>query len=177
MQTPVDPTTTSAWSDLSRTAESFYVDFRKWFEEDPERAKRFSREAADLYVDFSKNYLTDEVLEMLVRLAKEVQLEERRDAMFAGEIINTSEQRSVLHTALRRPKGDELMVDGVNVVDQVHETLERVYDFAEQVRSGSWVGVTGRQIKTIINIGIGGSDLGPVMVYEALKPYKLNDIE
>lgn len=177
MQTPVDPTTTSAWSDLSRTAESFYVDFRKWFEEDPERAKHFSREAADLYVDFSKNYLTDEVLEMLVRLAKEVQLEERRDAMFGGEIINTSEQRSVLHTALRRPKGDELMVDGVNVVDQVHETLERVYDFAEQVRSGSWVGVTGRQIKTIINIGIGGSDLGPVMVYEALKPYKLNDIE
>ncbi len=176
MQTPVDPTTTSAWADLSRTANSFEVDFRKWFAEDPDRAKRFSHNAADLYVDFSKNYLTDEVVGMLVRLAEEVQMPARRDAMFSGERINTSENRSVLHTALRRPKGDELIVDGVNVVDQVHETLDRIYEFADKVRSGAWVGVTGKQIKTVINIGIGGSDLGPVMVYEALKPYKTNEI-
>lgn len=113
---------------------------------------------------------------MLVRLAEEIQMQARRDAMFSGERINTSENRSVLHTALRRPKGDELIVDGVNVVDQVHETLDRIYEFADKVRSGAWVGVTGKQIKTVINIGIGGSDLGPVMVYEALKPYKTNEI-
>nr|WP_076389110.1 glucose-6-phosphate isomerase [Vaginimicrobium propionicum] len=177
MQTPVDPTTTSAWGDLARTAESFYVDFRKWFDEDPDRAQRFTRVGADLFVDLSKNYLTDDVLNMLVRLAEEVGLESRRDAMFNGEVINTTEKRSVLHTALRRPQGDELIVDGVNVVDQVHDTLDRMYEFAEKVRSGQWKGVTDKPIRTIINIGIGGSDLGPVMVYEALKPYKKDGLD
>ena len=171
MTTPVDPTTTPAWAKLSEIAADFRPDLRGWFAEDPGRAERFSLTAGDLFVDLSKNLITDELRDALVELGAQVGLEARRDAMFAGERINTTENRSVLHTALRRPPSDSLIVDGVDVVAQVHEVLAKVFEFADKVRSGSWLGVTGKPIATVVNIGIGGSDLGPVMVYEALKPY------
>lgn len=177
MQTPVDPTTTPAWQQLRTLHEAFVPDLRGAFAVDPERATRYSFTAADLYVDLSKNLIDDAVLDALLRLADEVGVAAHRDAMFGGERINVTEDRSVLHTALRRPKGDVLEVDGVNVVDQVHEVLDSMYAFAERVRSGEWVGVTGKKITTIVNIGIGGSDLGPVMVYEALKPYVTPGLE
>ncbi len=177
MQTPVDPTSTSAWGELAQTASNFHTDFRRWFAEDPDRAKRFSFTAADLYVDLSKNYLTDTVLDQLVALGEQVGLAAHRDAMLRGERINTTEDRAVLHTALRRPKGDVVEFEGKNIVEDVHETLERVYEFARKVRDGQWTGVTGKPIKTVINIGIGGSDLGPVMVNEALRPYRNDQIE
>lgn len=171
MAKPIDATSTQAWGKIKAICDSLDVDFRQWFANDPQRTENLSFTAADLYVDLSKSYLTNELKEALIELACEVNLAERRDAMFNGEQINVTEGRSVLHTALRRPKGDELILDGKNVVDDVHEVLERIYDFAEKVRDGQWRGVTGKPIKTIVNIGIGGSDLGPVMVYEALKPY------
>jgi len=171
MTAPVDPTTTAAWAKLAALHADLAPDLRAWFAADPARAERFTLEAGDLFVDLSKNLLTDDVLDALVELAREVGLEQRRDAMFAGEHLNVTEDRAVLHTALRRPRTDTLVVDGTDVVPQVHEVLDKVYAFAERVRSGEWVGVTGRPIETVVNIGIGGSDLGPVMVYEALKPY------
>jgi glucose-6-phosphate isomerase len=171
MSAPVDPTSTTAWSTLTALREDLHPDLRAWFAADPGRAERLTLDAADLHVDLSKNLVTDEVLAALVELAREVGLEARRDAMYAGERINTTENRSVLHTALRRPRGDSLAVEGTDVVEQVHEVLDRIYAFAERVRSGEWVGITGKAITTVVNIGIGGSDLGPVMVYEALKPY------
>ena len=171
MSAPVDPTGTAAWSRLTALHADLRPDLRGWFEADPGRADRFTLTAGDLFVDLSKNLLTDEVLAALVDLGREVGLEQRRDAMLAGEHINVTEDRAVLHTALRRPRGDSLVVDGANVVAEVHEVLDTMYAFARRVRSGEWVGVTGRPIETVVNIGIGGSDLGPVMVYEALKPY------
>ncbi len=171
MQTPVDPTKTEAWHKLSALHDAFVPDLRGAFDADPQRAEKYSFTAAELFVDLSKNLIDGAVLKALVDLADEVGVPAHRDAMFAGERINVTENRSVLHTALRRPKGDVLMVDGVNVVEQVHEVLDAMYAFADRVRSGEWVGVTGKKITTVINIGIGGSDLGPVMVYEALKPY------
>ncbi len=177
MQTPVDPTTTAAWQKLQSLHDALVPDLRKAFADDPERAARYSYSAADLYVDLSKNLIDDAVLDALVQLADEVGVAAHRDAMFGGERINVTEDRSVLHTALRRPKGDVLEVDGVNVVGQVHEVLDSMYAFAERVRSGEWIGVTGKKITTIVNIGIGGSDLGPVMVYEALKPYVAPGLE
>ena len=171
MSAPVDPTGTAAWSRLTALHADLQPDLRGWFEADPGRADRFTMTAGDLFVDLSKNLLTDEVLAALVDLGREVGLEQRRDAMLAGEHINVTEDRAVLHTALRRPRGDSLVVDGTDVVAEVHEVLDAVYAFARRVRSGEWVGVTGRPIETVVNIGIGGSDLGPVMVYEALKPY------
>ncbi|HEY3340069.1 MAG TPA: glucose-6-phosphate isomerase [Propionicimonas sp.] len=171
MSAPVDPTTTPAWEKLTQLASDLRPDLRGWFAADPGRAERFSLTAGDLYVDLSKNLVDDAVLAALVELGEQVGLAERRDAMYAGEKINVTENRSVLHTALRRPRSDSLVVDGTDVVVQVHEVLDKVYDFANRVRSGEWKGVTGAQIKTVVNIGIGGSDLGPVMVYEALKPY------
>ena len=167
-----DVTKTAAWAKLAGLHDTFTPDLRGWFAADPGRAERFTRTAGDLHVDLSKSFLTDELLDALVELADEVGLAERRDAMYRGDRINVTEDRSVLHTALRRPAGDALVVDGVDVVEQVHEVLAKVYAFADQVRSGEWKGVTGKPITTVINIGIGGSDLGPVMVYEALKPYK-----
>ena len=125
----------------------------------------------DLYVDLSKNLIDDEVLASLLELGEQVGLAARRDAMFAGERINVTENRAVLHTALRDPDNVEVDLDGTNVVPLVHEELQKVYAFADKVRSGEWRGVSGKQIETVVNIGIGGSDLGPVMVYEALKPY------
>ena len=168
---PVDPTTTPAWSALTALHESLDPDLRAWFAEDPGRAERFSYEVGDLFVDLSKNFLTDEVRDALAQLAEAVDVPGRRDAMFAGEHINITEDRAVLHTALRRPAGDALTVDGQDVVADVHEVLEKIYAFARRVRSGQWTGITGKPIKTVVNIGIGGSDLGPVMVYEALKSY------
>ncbi len=171
MSAPVDPTGTAAWSRLTALHAELRPDLRGWFEADPARAQRLSLTAGDLFVDLSKNLVTDEVLAALVDLAREVGLEQRRDAMLGGEHINVTEDRAVLHTALRRPRTDSLVVDGTDVVPEVHEVLDAVYAFARRVRSGEWVGVTGRPIETVVNIGIGGSDLGPVMVYEALKPY------
>ncbi|GDY32857.1 glucose-6-phosphate isomerase [Gandjariella thermophila] len=149
---------------------------RRLFAEDPERGKRLCAEAAGLYLDYSKNRITDETLRLLVQLARECGVEERRDAMFRGERINTTENRSVLHVALRMPKGSSLVVDGVDVVAQVHEVLDRMADFAGRIRSGEWRGHTGRSIRNIVNIGIGGSDLGPVMAYEALRHYTRRDL-
>ena len=172
-----DVTTTAAWATLSKLHDSFTPDLRGAFAADPDRATTLTRTAGDLHVDLSKNFLDADVLEALVALADEVGLAERRAAMYAGERINVTENRSVLHTALRRPRTDSLVVDGVDVVVDVHEVLDKVYAFANKVRSGEWKGVTGKPITTVINIGIGGSDLGPVMVYEALKPYKQAGLE
>ncbi len=171
MSQPVDATTTTAWAELRALHDSLEPDLRGWFADDPKRAEAFSFAAGDLHVDLSKNLINAEILDALVNLADQVGLTERRDAMFAGEHINVTEDRAVLHTALRLPRDASLVVDGVDVVPQVHDVLDKVYAFAEKVRSGEWTGVTGKRIETVINIGIGGSDLGPVMVYEALQPY------
>jgi glucose-6-phosphate isomerase len=171
MTSPVDATTTAAWAALTELKQGFEPNLRQWFADDPGRAERFSFTAGELHVDLSKNLLDGDVLEQLLALADQVGLPERRAAMFSGEHINVTEDRAVLHTALRAPAGARLEVDGTDVVPDVHAVLEKVYAFADKVRSGEWVGVTGKRIETVVNIGIGGSDLGPVMVYEALKPY------
>ncbi len=152
------------------------VHLRELFAEDPGRGERLSLEAVGLYLDYSKNRVTDETLGLLIELAQQSDLESRRDLMFSGARINVSENRSVLHVALRMPKGTTLMVDGVDVVAQVHEVLDRMAAFALQIRSGEWKGHTGKPIRNIINIGIGGSDLGPVMAYEALRHYSDRDL-
>jgi len=144
---------------------------RELFAQDPGRAQRMSMEAAGIYFDYSKNRITDETVGLLARLAEGVGLRARIEAMFRGDKINVSEQRAVLHVALRAPKGASIVVDGENVVPQVHAVLERMADFAQRVRSGAWKGHTGKRIRNVVNIGIGGSDLGPVMAYEALKHY------
>ena len=171
MSDPVDPTTTSAWAELTELKAALEPDLRGWFAADPGRVEDLSFTAGDLRVDLSKNLVNGGILAALVRLAEQVDLPGRRAAMFAGQHINVTENRAVLHTALRRPRGDVLEVDGAEVVAEVHDVLTKVYAFADSVRSGEWTGVTGAPIETVVNIGIGGSDLGPVMVYEALKPY------
>jgi glucose-6-phosphate isomerase len=174
---PVDATSTKAWSRLAELADGFEVDLRGWFAAEPGRVDRLSFPAADLHVDLSKSLVRDDVLAALLDLADEVGVTRRRDAMFSGEHINVSEDRAVLHTALRDPEGMSLEVDGQEVVREVHDVLHRVYAFANDVRSGAWTGVTGEPIRTIVNIGIGGSDLGPVMAYEALAPYRQVGLE
>jgi glucose-6-phosphate isomerase len=149
---------------------------RDLFAADPGRGERLTAEAAGLYLDYSKNRITDETLRLLFSLARESGLEARRDAMLRGEKINTSEHRSVLHTALRLPPGSSLVVDGTDVAAQVHEVLGRMADFAGRIRSGEWTGYTGQAIRNIVNVGIGGSDLGPVMAYEALRHYTRRDL-
>jgi glucose-6-phosphate isomerase len=149
---------------------------RELFAEDPGRGERLTAEAAGLYLDYSKNRVTDETLRLLLQLAEESGLQQRRDAMFAGERINVSENRSVLHVALRMPKDSSLIVDGADVVAEVHQVLERMSDFAGRVRSGEWKGFTGKAIRNVVNVGIGGSDLGPVMAYEALRYYTRRDL-
>ena len=149
---------------------------RELFAEDPGRGERLAAEAAGLYLDYSKNRVTDETLALLVQLARESGVEERRDAMMRGEPINVSEHRAVLHVALRMPEGSSLVVDGVDVVAQVHEVLDRMAQFADRIRSGEWKGYTGKAIRNIVNVGIGGSDLGPVMAYEALRYYSQRDL-
>ena len=173
MTTSIDPTTTSAWSALSAHHKALTPNLREWFAADPARAEKFSFTADELHVDLSKNLITSETVELLLKLAEEVKLEQAREAMFSGEHINVTEDRAVLHTALRRPEGytPALTVDGQDVDADVHAVLKKIYAFAERVRNGEWTGITGKRIETVVNIGIGGSDLGPVMVYEALKPY------
>ena len=150
---------------------------RELFAADPERGTRWTVSAAGLYLDYSKNRIDDETLTLLTALAHDCGLPERIAAMFAGEAINTTERRAVLHTALRAPVSERLWVDGVDVVAQVHAVLDRMAAFSEQVRSGAWRGHTGRPIRHVINIGIGGSDLGPVMAYEALKHYSQRELD
>ena len=176
---PVDATTTSAWDELLQHHHEFRGDLRGWFAADPGRAERHSHTAGDLFVDLSKNLATDETYQLLVRLAGEVDLPARIEAMFTGEHINVTEDRAVLHTALRRAPGTQppLVVDGQDVDADVARELDRLSAFADQVRSGKWTGVTGKPVETIVNIGIGGSDLGPVMVYEALRPYLRDGLE
>ena len=173
MTTSIDPTTTSAWSALSAHHKALTPNLREWFAADPARAEKFSFTADELHVDLSKNLITSETVELLLKLAEEVKLEQAREAMVSGEHINVPEDRAVLHTALRRPEGysPALTVDGQDVDADVHAVLKKIYAFADRVRNGEWTGVTGKRIETVVNIGIGGSDLGPVMVYEALKPY------
>ncbi|QKJ21029.1 glucose-6-phosphate isomerase [Microbacterium hominis] len=176
---PIDATATSAWAELSAHRDSFTPDLRGWFADDPGRVERLSLPLADLHVDLSKNLVTDEILASLVRLAEQTGVAERYAAMLAGEHINTTEDRAVLHTALRRPADIEpaLVVDGQDVDADVQDVLAKVGAFAERVRSGAWKGVTGKKVTHVVNIGIGGSDLGPVMIYEALKPYADAGIE
>ena len=144
---------------------------REFFAEDPDRGRELALTVGDLYIDYSKHRITRETLSLLVDLAKAAGLERRRDAMFSGEHINTSEDRAVLHTALRLPRDAKLRVDGQDVVADVHQVLDAMGDFTDRLRSGEWTGATGERIKTVVNIGIGGSDLGPVMVYQALRHY------
>ena len=172
MQTPIDATRTPAWGKLTDLRSTFADGphkLRRLFDADPRRAERYTLDVADLHVDLSKNLLTDEIRDALLDLADQTKVAERRDAMYSGEHI--------LHTALRRPESDSLTVDGGDAVVDVHEVLKKVYDFADKVRSGEWKGVTGKPIRTVINVGIGGSDLGPVMAYEALKPYVQEGLE
>jgi glucose-6-phosphate isomerase len=173
----LDVTGKPAWAALEAMAATLSPDLRRWFAEDPGRAERWLLPAGDLVVDLSKNLISGPIMASLVELAEQVDLPARRAALFSGQRINVTENRSVLHTALRRPRGDSLIVDGVDVVAEVHAVLDRVAAFADRIRSGEWTGVTGRPIRTIVNIGIGGSDLGPVMVYEALKPYVQVDLK
>ena len=166
-----------AWRELKRHhAEMAGQHLRELFAADPARGERLTMEAAGLYLDYSKNRVTDETMQLLVELAGESGVAERRDAMFRGEHINVSEDRAVLHVALRMPRTASLVVDGTDVVRQVHEVLDRMADFSNRVRSGEWRGYTGKRIRNVINVGIGGSDLGPVMAYEALRHYATRDI-
>src|SRR5690348_12685263 len=161
-----------AWNALEahyKTVRELHL--RELFADDPKRGERMATEAAGLYLDYSKNRITDETLKLLLQLAEESGLRERINAMFAGEKINITENRAVLHVALRAPRGASIVVDGENVVPEVHAVLDKMAAFSERVRSGDWKGHTGKPIRNVINIGIGGSDLGPVMAYEALKHY------
>ena len=173
---PVDATQTPEWAALQKHYDELQVEgvsLKKWFAEDAERVEKLSFDAGDLHFDLSKNLIKPETLQLFANLAKAVKLDERTKAMYTGVHINNTEDRAVLHTALRRPVEDEgkYIVDGQDTVKDVREVLDRIYAFADKVRSGEWTGVTGKKIETVVNIGIGGSDLGPVMVYEALKPY------
>ncbi|BBN94130.1 glucose-6-phosphate isomerase, pgi [Deinococcus grandis] len=170
-------TQTAAWSallDHHRALEGTHL--RDLFAQDAARGERLTAEGAGLYLDYSKNRVTDETLTLLLDLARETGVTAKRDAMFAGEKINVTEGRAVLHTALRAPAGATVLVDGHDVVPDVHEVLGRMAAFADQVRAGTWLGHTGKPLKNIVNIGIGGSDLGPVMAYEALKHYAQRDL-
>jgi glucose-6-phosphate isomerase len=161
-----------AWKDLGTHYKKIREHhLRQLFAEDPRRGTRMTAEAVGLYLDYSKNRITDETLKLLLKLAEESGLRERIDAMFRGDKINVTEKRAVLHSALRAPRGASIAVDGENVVPKVHAVLDRMADFSNRIRTGEWTGHTGKRIRNVINIGIGGSDLGPVMAYEALKHY------
>jgi glucose-6-phosphate isomerase len=171
------PTSRTAWAALEAHYQRVRdVHLRSLFQDDPKRGERLTEEAAGVFLDYSKNRVTDETLDLLIRLAEESGLRARIDAMFGGEKINVTEKRAVLHTALRAPRGTSIMIDGQNVVPQVHQVLEKMSGFADQVRSGAWKGHTGKPIRNVVNIGIGGSDLGPVMAYEALRFYSERDM-
>jgi glucose-6-phosphate isomerase len=162
----------AAWKALETHYEKIRnVPLRSLFSDDPQRADRFTIEAAGLFLDYSKNRITEETRKLLLQLAQESGLRERMDAMFRGEKINVTEKRAVLHVALRAPKGEAILVDGEDVVPAVHAVLDKMAAFSDRIRSGAWKGHTGKRIRNVINVGIGGSDLGPVMAYEALKHY------
>jgi glucose-6-phosphate isomerase len=172
VQQITDISTTSAWQALRRHHNEIgETHLRQFFADDPERGRDFTVTVGDLYIDYSKHRITRETLKLLTDLARAAKLEQHRDDMFAGKHINTSENRAVLHTALRLRRDAELVVDGQNVVEDVHAVLDRMGDFTDRLRSGEWTGATGKRISTVVNIGIGGSDLGPVMVYQALRHY------
>src|SRR6202040_3844683 len=161
-----------AWKALQAHYEQLRgLHLRKLFADDPKRGERMTAEAAGIFLDYSKNRITDETVKLLIQLAEESGLRSQIDAIFRGEKINFTEKRAVLHVALRAPKGASIVVDGENVVPQVHAVLDKMTDFSNRVRGGQWKGHTGKRIRNVINIGIGGSDLGPVMAYEALKRY------
>jgi glucose-6-phosphate isomerase len=167
----------AAWTELaSHHKKVSGVHLRQLFAEDSKRGERLALEAAGLFLDYSKNRVTDETLRLLLQLAEESGLRGRIDAMFGGEKINITEKRAVLHVALRAPRDATILVDGKNVVPEVHAVLDRMAGFADRIRSGAWKGHTGRRIRNVVNIGIGGSDLGPVMAYEALKHYSDRDL-
>lgn len=166
-----------AWQALAAHYARFRdVHLRQLFAEDPSRGERFAVEGVGLYLDYSKHRITAETLQLLLQLADACGLRERIDAMFRGDKINITEDRAVLHVALRAPRGATIMVDGENVVPQVHEVLDRMAEFSDRIRSGTWTGYTGKRIRNVVNIGIGGSDLGPVMAYEALRYYSARDM-
>src|SRR6184192_4415311 len=166
-----------AWKALQTHYEKVRkLHLRNLFAADPKRGERMTAEAVGLFLDYSKNRITDETVKLLLQLADESGLRERIDAMFRGEKINITENRAVLHVALRAPRRASIVVDGENVVPQVHAVLDKMADFSNRVRSGGWKGHTGKRIRNIINIGIGGSDLGPVMAYEALRHYSKRDM-
>jgi glucose-6-phosphate isomerase len=170
-------TSTKEWQVLKdHHAKVGALHLRQLFADDPGRAERLSAEAGPVYLDYSKNRVTEETLQLLIQLAEARGLRRKIDAMFAGEKINLTEDRAVLHTALRAPKDQRILVDGQDVVPGVHEVLDRMAAFAEQVRTGAWKGFTGKRIRNVVNIGIGGSDLGPVMAYEALRHYTQRDL-
>jgi glucose-6-phosphate isomerase len=166
-----------AWSKLKSHYKTISrLHLRQLFEKDPKRGERMAIDAVGLYLDYSKNRITDQTIKHLIQLAEQSGLRERIDAMFRGEKINLTENRAVLHVALRAPRDASIMVDGKNVVPDVHAVLDKMADFADRVRSGMWKGHTGKRIRNVINIGIGGSDLGPVMAYEALRHYSQRDL-
>ena len=167
----------AAWIALEdHRAKAARFDLRQLFSDDRERGQRLACEAAGIYFDYSKNLVTEETLRLLLALARESQLRDRIDAMFGGDKINVSEQRAVLHVALRAPRGASILHDGKNVVPEVHAVLDRMAEFADRVRGGAWEGSTGKRIRNVVNIGIGGSDLGPVMAYEALRHYSAREM-
>src|SRR6266851_5478892 len=167
----------SAWVALEKHYQEMKgVHLRQLFAEDGKRGERLAVEAAGIYLDYSKNRITDQTLRLLLQLAQECGLRDRIDAMFRGDKINVSEKRAVLHVALRAPRGASILHDGQNVVPDVHDVLDKMADFSQRLRSGAWKGHTGKRIRNVINIGIGGSDLGPVMAYEALKHYSARDM-
>src|SRR5262249_49481701 len=165
-------TTRPAWKALEAHHQQVRgLHLRKLFADDPRRGERMTAEAVGIFLDYSKNRITDETLKLLLQLAEEAGLPARIDAMVRGEKINITENRAVLHVALRAPRGESIIVDGEDVVPEVHAVLDKMADFSNRVRSGAWKGHTGRRIRNLINIGIGGSDLGPAIAYEALKDY------
>ncbi len=175
--TPGALTARPAWKALEAHARAMrQVHLRQLFAEDPRRGERLAVEAAGFYLDYSKNRITDETIRLLLQLAQECGLRERIAAMFSGQKVNVTEQRAVLHTALRAAKDERILVDGVDVVPEVHAVLERMAAFSRQVRSGHWKGHTGKRIRHVVNIGIGGSDLGPAMAYQALRHFSQRDI-
>ncbi|HZU66121.1 MAG TPA: glucose-6-phosphate isomerase [Ktedonobacteraceae bacterium] len=178
MSTTVTPLTQRpAWKALEdHYAQVKDLHLRKLFADDPQRGERFAAEGVGIYLDYSKNRITGETIQLLLQLAESSNLRQRIDAMFSGQKINITEQRAVLHVALRAPGDETIMVDGENVVPEVHKVLDKMTDFSNRVRSGEWKGYTGKRIRNVVNIGIGGSDLGPHMAYEALKHYSDRDM-
>src|SRR5213080_4006853 len=166
-----------AWKALEEHHQKIQtLHLRTLFAEDPSRGERFATEAVGIYFDYSKNRITEETMRLLRQLAESSGLQERIEAMFRGEKINVTENRAVLHVALRAPKDESIVVDGENVVPEVHAVLGKMADFSNRVRSGAWKGYTGKRMRNIVNIGIGGSDLGPFMAYDALKYYSDHDL-